>query len=226
LRQPETLAELLEDIGGPSENRTMGFYERTVVPRLVELTCGTSALDGFRRATTEGLTGRVLEIGFGSGTNVPHYPSTVTEVLAVEPSEVATSLAAARIAESPIPITHVGLDGGALELDDASCDGALITFTLCTLPDPHAALREVRRVLVPGGWLHLLEHGAAPDGSVARWQRRLDPLEVKLAGGCHLTRDPVGLVAANGFEVTEIEQRYGRGPRPWSFFTRMRATAP
>ena len=204
----------------------MGFYERTVVPRLVELTCGATALDAFRRATTEGLTGRVLEIGFGSGTNVAHYPPTVSEVLAVEPSEVATRLAAARIAESEVPITHVGLDGGDIELDDASCDAVLITFTLCTLPDPHAALREVRRVIVPGGRLHLLEHGAAPDGSVARWQRRLDPIEVRVAGGCHLTRDPVGLVTSSGFEVTEIEQRYGRGPRPWSYFTRLRAIAP
>jgi len=204
----------------------MSFWERTVVPRLVELTCGASALDGFRQATTQGLTGRVLEIGFGSGTNVPHYPKTVTEVLAVEPSEVATRIAEARIAASAVPITHVGLDGGAIDLDDASCDRVLLTFTLCTLPDPHAALREVRRVLVPGGQLHLLEHGAAPDGSVARWQRRLDPIEVKLAGGCHLTRDPVGLVTSSGFEVTEIEQRYGRGPRPWSYFTRLRATTP
>ena len=137
----------------------MSFWERTLVPRLVELTCGASALDGFRQATTEGLTGRVLEIGFGSGTNVPHYPKTVTEVLAVEPSEVATRIAEARIAASAVPITHVGLDGGAIDLDDASCDRVLLTFTLCTLPDPHAALREVRRVLVPGGQLHLLEHG-------------------------------------------------------------------
>lgn len=204
----------------------MGFYATSVVPRLVDLACSSRALDGFRRAVTAGLHGTVVEIGFGSGANVAHYPAAIDEVLAVEPSAVATRRAAGRIAASETPVRHVGVDGQRLDLPDGCCDGALISFSLCTIPDPSAALREVRRVLSPDGRLHVLEHGRAPARRVARWQDRLDPLEARLAGGCHLTRDPRGLVEAAGFEILELEQRYGRGPKPWSYFTRLVAAAP
>jgi SAM-dependent methyltransferase len=199
----------------------MGFYEERILPRLVDLTCGTAALDGFRRATTAGLAGTVLEVGFGSGTNLPHLPAEVVEILAVEPSATASRLATRRCRDATAAVRHVGLDGEAIELGDQSCDHALVTFALCTIPDPSAALVEVRRILRPGGTLHVLEHGRAPDPSVARWQDRLDPLERAIAGGCHLTRDPVGLVEGAGFEICELEQRYGRGPKPWSYFTRL-----
>jgi len=114
---------------------------------------------------------------------------------------------------------HVGLDGQALELSDESCDSALATFTLCTVPDARRALDEVVRVLRPGGSLHFLEHGLSPDARVARWQRRLDPLQRALAAGCHLTRDPLALVADAGLELTWSEQRYASGPKAWSYFT-------
>ncbi|MCB0972431.1 MAG: methyltransferase domain-containing protein, partial [Acidimicrobiales bacterium] len=166
-----------------------------------------------------GLAGTVVEIGFGSGHNVPIYPDEVTEVLAVEPSERARELAAARIDERGLPVTHVGLDGQRLPLDDDSCDGALSTFTLCTIPDVDAALAELRRVLRPGGRLHVLEHGISPDPGVARWQRRLDPIQQRLADGCHLTRDPVALLEGAGFEVASVTSRYGKGPKPWTWMT-------
>jgi ubiquinone/menaquinone biosynthesis C-methylase UbiE len=204
----------------------MGWYRDQVVPRMVELACGGAQMLRWRARATEGLHGRIVEIGFGSGLNVPVYPPEVTEVLAVEPSLVARDRAAGRIAQSRATITHVGLDGQSLPIDDHSCDGALSTFTLCTIPDVEAALAELRRVLKPGGELHVLEHGLSPDPGIARWQHRLDPLEQKLADGCHLTRDPVALLTAAGFEVVHHDSRYAKGPKPWTWMTTATATSP
>ena len=135
-----------------------------------------------------GLTGEVVEIGSGSGLNAPYYPPGVRRVLAVEPSDVGWGLAARRVAAARVPVQRVGLDGQALPLADASVDSALSTWTLCTVPDPGRALRErLRRVLRPGGRLVFVEHGLSPDAGVARWQRRLDPVQRRPAGGCRLT---------------------------------------
>lgn len=161
----------------------------------------------------------MVEIGFGSGHNLPVLPDTVERVDAVEPSARAWELAAGRRSASGAEVVQAGLDGQCLDLPDASCDAALCTFTLCTVPDPAAALREIRRVLKPGGRLHLLEHGLSPDRRVARWQRRLDPFEQRLAGGCHLTREPLGLVHQAGFTTGWVEQAYGPGPKPWMWLT-------
>jgi ubiquinone/menaquinone biosynthesis C-methylase UbiE len=173
----------------------------------------------WRAGVTSGLRGRVIEIGFGSGLNVAHYPPTVEVVLAVEPAEVARRLAGRRIAASSIPVEHVGLDGQSIPLEDASCDGALSTFSLCTIPDARVALSELRRVVRPGAAFHFLEHGLAEDPAVAGWQRRLDPWHCRMAGGCHLTRDIPTLVSDAGFVMDRVEQRYAKGPRPWSWFT-------
>jgi len=151
---------------------------------------------------------------------VPHYPASVDRVLAVEPSATAWRMAATRVGASPVPVEQVGLDGQALPIEDASCDGALCTFALCTIPDAEAALAEVRRVLRPGGRFHLLEHGLAPDARVASFQRRVEPLQRRVADGCHLTRDPVALVTAAGFRVEDVDQKYGAGPRAWAYLTR------
>lgn len=204
----------------------MGFYREQVLPRLVEATCGGAQMERWRARATEGLHGRIVEIGFGSGLNVPVYPAEVTEVLAVEPARVARERAAERIAASHAAITHVGLDGQVLPIDDHSCDGALSTFTLCTIPDAGAALAELRRVLKPGGELHLLEHGLSPDPKIARWQHRLDPIEQRLADGCHLTRDPIALVEAAGFTVVRHDSRYAQGPKPWTWMTSATAVSP
>ena len=204
----------------------MGWYEDHVLPRAVELTCGGSRMDGWRRRATEGLAGTVLELGFGSGLNVGLYPDEVTEVLAVEPSAVARARSARRTAASEVPVRHVGLDGQQVPLDDDSVDAALCTFTLCTIPDVGAALAEVRRVVRPGGVFHFLEHGRSPDPTVRRWQQRLNPLEQRLAGGCQLVRDPVELVVAAGMEVVASSSRYASGPRPWTYFTVGRAVVP
>ncbi len=204
----------------------MTFYRDRVVPRLVNWACGSRGMERWRARACEGLSGVVVEIGFGSGLNVPHYPDAIELVYAVEPSVLANRLAAKRIAGARIPIHHVGLDGQALPLPDGSCDAALITFTLCTVDDAPLVLKEMMRVLKPGGQLHFLEHGRAPDLATARWQTRLDPLERRMAGGCRLTRDPLALIVSAGFRLVWSDQRYARGPKPWSFFTVGVATTP
>jgi len=204
----------------------MGVYSERVLPRLVDLSCGTRGLARWRDRATEGLAGVVVEIGFGSGLNLEHYPDGVRTVLAVEPSSGARRLAGSRLSRTSAAVEFIGLDGQSLPLDDESCDAALCTFTLCTIPDAHLALQEVRRVLRPGGALHFLEHGLADDPGVASWQRRLDPIQQRLAGGCHLTRVPDELAAQAGFDVEVLHRRFAKGPKPWSFFTVGRATKP
>ncbi|MEU1209336.1 class I SAM-dependent methyltransferase [Nocardia sp. NPDC005825] len=204
----------------------MGFYEDRVVPRLVDLCCGAKNMNGERRRVCAGLQGRVVEIGFGSGRNVPFYPETVKSVSAVEPADLGWRMAAGRVAASTIPVERAGLDGQALPFADNSFDSALSTWTLCTIPDVDAALTEVRRVLVSGGTFHFVEHGLAPDPGVRKWQHRLDPLEQKIAGGCHLNRDIPGLIEAAGFEIRDIDRYYQQGPKPWVAFSLGTAVAP
>lgn len=197
----------------------MGWYEERVVPKLVDWACGSKNMNRWREKATAGLHGDIVEIGFGSGRNVELYPAELHKVFAVEPSEKATAMAKERVSTSHVLIERVGLVGEDLPLTDNSCDGALCTFTLCTVSDPAKVLSELKRVLKPGASLHFLEHGIAPDGSVAKWQQRLNGFEKKVAGGCHLTRDPLTLFKQAGCEVEVIRQRYAKGPKPWSYFT-------
>src|SRR3954467_14989111 len=166
----------------------MGLYGDHVLPRIIDLACGLKALQPQRRRVCEGLAGEVVEIGFGSGLNVPFYPAAVTRVRAVEPADVGWKLATKRLEASAVRVERAGLDGQSLPFDDDSFDCAVSTWTMCTIPDVDAALAEVRRVLRPGGTLHFVEHGLSPDPSVARWQHRLEPVQKRLFGGCHLTR--------------------------------------
>ena len=196
------------------------MWTEHVVPRLVDLSLRGDQVGEYRVATCAGLHGRVLEIGFGSGLNTRCYPAEVASVSAVEPSDVGWRLSERRRATSTVPVQRTGLDGQRLTEDDASFDTALSTFTLCTIQDAPRALAEVRRVLVPGGRLHFLEHGLGPDPAVRTWQRRLDPVQRRIAGGCHLTRDVPGLLEAAGFTVEGLEQDYLPGPglaRPWTY---------
>ncbi len=191
----------------------MGAYERYVLPRVINQLCGAKSLHQLRRRVCSGLAGDVIEIGFGSGLNVPFYPAAVAAVAAVEPSDLSWRLARDRVAAAAAPVSRSGLDGQSLPFDDGSFDVALSTWTLCTIPDVTAALKEVRRVLRRGGQLHFLEHGLAPDERVRRWQRRLDPLQQRIAGGCHFTRPIADLVTAAGFTITELDVFYEPGPK-------------
>jgi ubiquinone/menaquinone biosynthesis C-methylase UbiE len=191
----------------------VGFYCEQILPRIVDKTCGVKEIRGLRAGVTEGLRGEVVEIGFGSGLNLPHLPTTVERVLAVDPAVTGQRLAARRLAACTIPVDFVGLDGEDLPLDDESADAALSTFTMCTIPDVTRALREVHRVLRPGGELHFLEHGLSPDPAVAKWQHRLTPIQRRLSGGCHFDRPIDQLIAASGFEITALRNHYLRGPK-------------
>jgi len=205
----------------------MGIYEEQVLPRVINVACGMKSLRKHRQRVCEGLHGRVLEVGFGSGLNIPFYPEGVTAVSAVEPAETGWKLAGKRRAATTVPVERTGLDGQSLPLADDSCDVALSTFTLCTIPDVAAALREIRRVLKPGGTFHFLEHGLAPDESVRRWQHRLEPIQKRVAGGCHLTRPIAELVSGAGFTITELDVFYEKGaPKPVGAASLGIATAP
>jgi ubiquinone/menaquinone biosynthesis C-methylase UbiE len=189
----------------------MGIYADHVLPRIINTVCGMKTSDPLRRRVCEGLHGRVLEIGFGSGLNIPFYPAAVAEVAAIEPADVGWKLAGERLAASTVPVERSGLDGQSLTLPDDSCDTALSTWTMCTIPDLAAALGEVRRVLKPGGTLHFVEHGLAPDDKVRRWQRRLEPLQKRAFGGCHLTRRIADQLTSAGFNITEVDVFYEKG---------------
>jgi SAM-dependent methyltransferase len=193
----------------------MGIYGERVLPRIINVACATKVVEPLRRRVCEGLRGEIVEIGFGSGLNVPFYPAGVTRVAAVEPSDLGWKLAGGRLEASRVPVVRSGLDGQSLPFDDASYDAALSTWTLCTVPDAVGALRELRRVLKPGATLHFLEHGLAPDEQVRRWQHRLEPMQKRLFGGCHLTRPIVELLQTAGFTIAELDVFYEKGaPKP------------
>jgi SAM-dependent methyltransferase len=189
----------------------MGLYADRVLPRIINVACGMKTAEPFRQRVAAGLAGEVVEIGFGSGLNVPHYPAAVTAVSAVEPSDVGWKLAGSRVREARVPVRRAGLDGQRLPFPDDTFDAALSTWTMCTIPDVGAALRELRRVLRPAATLHFLEHGLAPDELVRRTQRRLEPLNKRVFGGCHLTRPIVDLIRGAGFEVTQLDTFYEPG---------------
>jgi SAM-dependent methyltransferase len=183
----------------------VGWWTGQVVPRVTDASLRGRALGESRARACAGLTGRVLELGFGGGLNLVHLPAAVTAVGAVEPSDTGWRLSERRRARHAVPVERIGLDGQEIAAGDASYDSALCTFTLCTIPDPLLALAEVRRLVRPGGTFHFLEHGLSGDDRVARWQHRLDPWQQRFVGGCHLTRDPGALVTEAGMTLLHLD---------------------
>lgn len=193
----------------------MGWWNEQVVPRATDLLLGAGEVHKLRAKVCEGLEGEVLEIGFGSGLNIEHYPPAVTKVAAVEPSDVAWHIAETKhIGAASAPVVRAGLDGQVLDLPDDSMDAGLSTFTLCTIPHLDAALSEMRRVLKPGGVFHFVEHGLAPDRNVAKWQHRLTPLQRRFAAGCHLDRPIAEAISASGLVIEQLETFYLPAPVP------------
>lgn len=195
----------------------MGLWNDQVLPRLTDKVLDVEALRRARAEVCAGLSGDVVELGFGSGLNVPHYPPAVTGVWAVDPSAVGRRLAERRVQRSPVPVEYAGLTAETLPFPDGRFDAALSTLTLCTIPDVARALTELRRVLAPGGRFHFLEHGRAPEPGVARWQNRLAPLNHAVAGGCQMNRDIRALIADADLEIVELDTYYGEGPRPFAY---------
>ena len=214
------------DPGRAADDHTggMGIYQDQILPRVTDWVMSRREYVAIRGRVSAGLHGEVVEVGFGSGLNVPHYPAAVTRVRAVDPATAGRKLAARRVAASPVPIEYIGLDGQALPVESASVDCVLTTWTLCTIPDVGQALGEIHRVLRPGGSFHFVEHGRSPEPKVARWQDRLTPLQRRLAGGCHLNR-PIGqLVADSGLELTQMDTYYAKGPKAHGYIFEGRAT--
>ncbi len=199
----------------------MNLYEQYVLPHLIDYTCGMGAVMKTRKQIVPLAEGRVLEIGIGSGLNLSFYdPAKVSVIVGVDPSAAIQKLAQQRAAQISIPVEMVALELGQIQAADASFDSIVCTFTLCTIPDAGAALKEMRRVLKPGGKLLFSEHGLAPDLPVVRWQNLITPLWKPFSGGCHLNRDIPALIRAAGFSIEQLDSSYLKGPRPMTWVSR------
>jgi ubiquinone/menaquinone biosynthesis C-methylase UbiE len=203
---------------GLSGGAGVGVYSERVLPHLINVVMNNKQTRETRARVCEGLAGDVVEIGFGTGHNLPFLPPTVTRLRAVEPSSRSVELARQRIESAGMPVEVVGLDGQRLPLPDESADAVLCTWSLCTIPDAMAAVSEMRRVLRPGGGLHFVEHGRSPHESVRRWQDRLNGFQQRIAGGCNLNRDIPGLLQAGGFSLSRLDSYYAKGePKPLGY---------
>ena len=201
----------------------MGIYARFILPPLVHLAMRAKMLQPYRARIVGAAEGRVLEFGTGSGLNLPLYGANVSSVIGIEPSPELLRMARQRSAEAHVPVELLEGTAEALPIDDGSVDTLVTTWTLCTIPDAEKALREARRVLRPGGSLLFVEHGRAPEPSVARWQDRLDPFWSPLAGGCHLNRKIDALIAGAGFRMEVLQNSRPRGLPTHNFMYEGRA---
>jgi SAM-dependent methyltransferase len=202
----------------------MGIYQNWILPRLLDMAMRNEALDRYRRRTIGDAHGLVLEIGIASGLNLPLYGPVVACVVALDPSPVLLRLANKRISDALVSVSLLQASAEQLPLADAAFDTVVMTWTLCSIPDPVAALSEMRRVLKPGGQLLFVEHGLSPEPGVARWQRWLTPCWRHIGGGCHLDRKTDDLIGAAGFSLDTLDTGYMKGPKPWSFMYQGRAT--
>lgn len=196
----------------------MGLYSRYVMPRLVHLACSAESNRRQRLKVVPNARGKVLEVGVGSGLNLPFYdPATVESVVGIDPSVEMMRMAEGAAGSAPVPVRLLDAGAEAIPLGTASVDTVVLTYTLCTIPDAQGALREMVRVLAPGGQLLFCEHGAAPDPSVLRRQKRYNPVWRRLAGGCNLDRDIPALIGEGGFRITNMDTMYIPGWQPAAF---------
>jgi SAM-dependent methyltransferase len=203
----------------------MRFFSQVIVPRLCDSLLNKSLLARHRRGLLAHAWGDALEIGFGTGLNLPYYPERTHKLTAVDPNPGMHRLAQKRIKQTGIEVDHHVLGGERLPFEDNRFDCAVCTFTLCSIEEVAQALREVYRVLKSGGTFLFLEHGLSPEPQVQKWQRRLNGLQVRLANGCHLDRDMKALVAAQPFAPVEVEEFYlERTPRTHGYLYRGVAT--
>jgi len=187
----------------------MGFYDKHILPRFINCACGTKPIMKQREKVVPRASGIVLEIGIGTGLNLPYYDaSRVERLIGLDPSEKSWELAGERAAHLDFDVEFIGLPGEQIPLEDASVDTVLVTYSLCTIPDPVSALHGMARVLRPGGSLYFCEHGRAPDANVCQWQDRINPFWRRIAGGCHVNREIPQLLKAGGFDVLDMATSY------------------
>jgi ubiquinone/menaquinone biosynthesis C-methylase UbiE len=202
----------------------MGLYENWVLPRLLDVAMRNYVLDPYRRRAIKSAHGLVLEIGVGSGLNLSLYGPAVGRVIGLDPSSELLRLARKRATRAVIPVSMVRASAERIPFADAAFDAIVMTWTLCSIPNPIAALIEMRRVLMPGGRLLFVEHGLSPEIRIARWQHRLTPYWRRIGGGCHLDRKMDDLIRTAGFQVDAVETGYMKGPKPWTFMYQGSAT--
>jgi len=197
---------------------TTGFYDKHILPLLLDFACGLKPMRKQREKVVPKAKGKVLEIGMGTGLNLEHYRAENIESLTgLDPALQMHGLALKRLAKTALKLNMIGLPAEKIPLEDDSIDTVVMTYTLCTIPEPLQALKEIRRVLNPSGTLLFCEHGLAPDLKTQRWQEKLQPVWGKLAGGCHLNRDIPRLLQEAGFKFHDIQTMYVPGPKPFAF---------
>jgi ubiquinone/menaquinone biosynthesis C-methylase UbiE len=196
----------------------MGFYDDRILPHVINLAMSSRELLPYRKRALSSARGRVLEIGIGSGLNLPFYGPQVEEILGLDPVPRLIAMARSGAGHLQIPVTFINGSAEAMPIDGQSIDTVVTTWTLCSIPNTAQALREMRRVLKPGGQLLFVEHGLAPEESVQKWQNRLTPIWKRIGGGCHLNRPIGALIESAGFLIKRLDTGYATGPRPMAFF--------
>ncbi len=197
----------------------MAFYKHVLLPRICDLAMRNKRFAPYRERVIGAAEGRVLEIGVGSGLNLALYKPAVSEIVALEPDPALLRMAAAKAAVAPRPVNYLEASAEQIPLDDRSVDTVVTTWTLCSIPDGLRALREMRRVLRPGGKLLFVEHGLAPEQRVRNWQNRLTPLWTRVSGGCHLNRPITDMIEQAGFGIEQVDRGYMPGPRILTFIS-------
>ena len=192
----------------------MGFYDDHILPHMINFMCGMKPIRLQRQKVVPAASGKVLEVGMGTGLNMPYYSrDTIDIIYGLEPNQKSCQIAEGPIRQAGLPVEMIGLDGQDIPLDKNSVDTVVLTYTLCTIPDAAKAMTELRRVLKPGGKLLFSEHGKAPDAAVQKWQDRINPAWKSFAGGCNLNRDITELIKSGGFTFESLDEMYLPGPK-------------